>query len=140
MTQTKTAKNHTGASVAYTAEAEFMVKSEILQGQIRTETVRQLKADLRGQTAKANRAETRADRQEVKAKTEQVKLAIDQTNLRGNQALAALNERRWVASLTSTAYRVDATEALNKGRQQFLSNAGISPTQVSLPSAKGVKA
>lgn len=132
MTQTKQTKT---SGIAYTSEAEFMVKGEILDGQIRTETLREKRATLRGQTFKADRKEVWADRQQVKLVTEQVKLGIDQDNLKATEAYRSLNQRSHVARLSAKAYAVDATAALNKGKQQFLINAGVAPTVVTLNAA-----
>jgi hypothetical protein len=130
---TKTQQQSTQTKgVAYTTEAEFMVRSEILGGQIRTEKIRELKAELKGQTFKADRKEVWADRQQVKLATEEVKLGIDQDNLKATEVYRQLNQASHVARLSSKAYGVDATAALNKGKQQFLLNAGVDPTVVTL--------
>jgi hypothetical protein len=142
MAQTKQTKQTSPSGIAYTNEAEFMVRSEILSGQIRTEKIRELTAALKGQTFKADRKEVWADRQGVKLATEGVKLGIDQDNLKATEVYRQLNQASHVARLSSKAYSVDATSALNKGKQQFLLNAGVAPTVVTLNTTakQGVKA
>lgn len=145
MTQTKSktsSKSSTGKPIAYTAESEFMVNSEIVRGQIRTEKVRELRGKLKGQTAKADRAEVWADRQLTKLAIEQEKLGIDEDNLKAVRVDRQLNQQSHIARLSAKAYSIDATSALNQGKQQFLLNAGVDPTVVTLDAkAKtGVKA
>lgn len=136
MTQTKSKSKTTaqpkGKSIAYTTESEFMVNSEIVRGQIRTEKVRELRGKLKGQTAKADRAEVWADRQLTKLAIEQEKLGIDEDNLKATSVDRKLNQAGHIARLSAKAYSVDATSALNKGKQQFLLNAGVDPTVVTL--------
>jgi hypothetical protein len=140
---TKTQQQSTQTKgVAYTTEAEFMVRSEILGGQIRTEKIRGLRADLKAETAVADRKEVRADRMLTQLAIEEEKLGIDRDNLSATKAYRQLNQAGHVARLSSKAYGVDATAALNKGKQQFLLNAGIAPTVVTLDvkAKAGVKA
>lgn len=129
---TKTKQSTQTKGVKYTSEAEFMVRRDIIAGQIRTEKIRELNAELKGQTFKADRKEVWADRQQVKLATEEVKLGIDEDNLKATEAYRELNQRSHVARLSSKAYSIDATSALNKGKQQFLLNAGVAPTVVTL--------
>jgi hypothetical protein len=128
---TKT-KAQPGKSIAYTSEAESLVRSEILSGQIRTEKIRGLRADLKAETAIADRKEVRADRMLVKLAIEETKLGIDEDNLKAVRVDRQLNQASHVARLSSKAYSIDATSALNKGKQQFLLNAGVDPTVVTL--------
>lgn len=141
MTQTKQSTQPKAKSIGYTSEAEFMVNSEIVRGQIRTEQVRELRGKLKGQTAKADRAEVWADRQLTKLAIEQEKLGIDQDNLKAVRVDRQLNQAGHVARLSSKSYAVDANSALNQGKKQFLLNAGIAPTVVTLDAKvkQGVK-
>ncbi|MBE9039359.1 hypothetical protein IQ235_00930 [Oscillatoriales cyanobacterium LEGE 11467] len=109
-----------------------MVNSEIVRGQIRTEKVRELRGKLKGQTFKADRAEVWADRQLVKLGIEQEKLGIDEDNLKAVRVDRQLNQQSHIARLSAKAYSVDATTSLNQGKQQFLLNAGVDPTVVTL--------
>lgn len=138
---TKTKQSTQTQGVAYTTEAEFMVRSEILGGQIRTEKIRGLRADLKSETAIADRKEVRTDRMLTKLAIEQEKLGIDQDNLKAVQVDRKLNQAGHVARLSSKSYAVDANSALNQGKKQFLLNAGIAPTVVTLDAKvkQGVK-
>jgi hypothetical protein len=138
---TKTQQQSTQTKgVAYTTEAEFMVRSEILGGQIRTEKIRGLKADLKAETAVADsasadlsvRKEVRADRMLTQLAIEEEKLGIDRDNLSATQAYRQLNQAGHAAALTSKAYKINATEAVNQGRKQFLLNAGIQAVPVTI--------
>jgi hypothetical protein len=125
-------KSTASGGIAYTTEAEFMVRSEILGGQIRTEKIRGLKADLKAETAVADRKEVRADRMLTQLAIEEEKLGIDRDNLSATQAYRQLNQAGHAAALTSKAYKINATEALNQGRKQFLLNAGIQAVPVTI--------
>jgi hypothetical protein len=130
---TKTQQQSTQTKgVAYTTEAEFMVRSEILGGQIRTEKIRGLRADLKAETAVADRKEVRADRMLTQLAIEEEKLGIDRDNLSATKAYRQLNQASHAAALTSKAYKINATEALNQGRKQFLLNAGIQAMPVTI--------
>jgi hypothetical protein len=116
------------------------VRSEILGGQIRTEKIRGLKADLKAETAVADsasadlsvRKEVRADRMLTQLAIEEEKLGIDRDNLSATQAYRQLNQAGHAAALTSKAYKINATEAVNQGRKQFLLNAGIQAVPVTI--------
>lgn len=142
MSKTKTTTQPQGKSISYTSEAEFLVNRDILAGRIRTEQMRGLRADLKAETAIADRKEVRADRMLVKLSIEQEKLGIDEDNLKAVTVDRQLNQASHMARLSAKAYSVDATSALNKGKKQFLLNAGVDPTVVTLDAkAKaGVKA
>lgn len=131
-TKSKTTAQPQSKSIAYTTESEFMVNSEIVRGQIRTEKVRELRGKLKGQSAKADRAQVWADRQLVKLGIEQEKLGIDEDNLKAVRVDRQLNQQSHIARLSAKAYSIDATTSLNQGKQQFLLNAGVDPTVVTL--------
>lgn len=100
------------------SEASYIVEGQILDGQIRSEQLKQKKHTLRGNVAKTERKKLWAD-------TEEVKRDIQRDDLDATKKRRDLNRDGHTQSLTAKSYSVEQTRSTNNGRRQALLNQGI---------------
>lgn len=101
------------------SECSFIVETQILDGQIRSQKVQQKKHELRGNIAKTERKKLWAD-------TEEVKRDIQRDDLDATKQRRTLNREGHTQSLAAKSYTVEGTRARNNGMRQKLVNEGVS--------------
>jgi len=99
-------------------DASFIVEGQILDGQIRSEKLKQKKHELRGNVA-------RTERKKLWADTEEVKRDIQRDDLDATKQRRTLNRDGHTQSLAAKSYQVEQTRSTNNGRRQALVNQGI---------------